>query len=281
MTSDRIPVEWVTVGSRVRSDDLPDWVNQDDDSSDQQSNSENSTTWIDEALDTGQDSDSGSSIGNAPSQNQNKRLTVRLRRNECPQCGTSTNQGYHPRCKAPIISIDDEWRCAKCGSQARTNITCRDCGASMKSSQVEIPLDMTPTADPSKIEKKVHDETNRQRANHSLGQLDYDKHLSAIAFQHSRDMAQRDFFDHTSPDGDGAADRYREYGHDDRSAGENIGVIHPDKHASPKDAAREVVESWMNSPGHRENILRDRFEREGIGIYLDSDGSMYATQNFY
>jgi len=125
MTSDRIPIEWMTVASRVRSDDLPDWVDQDDsndrddDSGDQQSNSSSSASWLDEALDTGQDSDAGSSIGDSATPNHDTRLTVKLRRNECTQCGTSTDQGYHPGCEAPIISIDGEWRCAKCGNQAR------------------------------------------------------------------------------------------------------------------------------------------------------------------
>jgi uncharacterized protein YkwD len=47
-----------------------------------------------------------------------------------------------------------------------------------------------------------------------------------------------------------------------------------------EEIASQVVNGWMNSPGHRENILNARYDREGIGIAVSSDGKVYVTQNF-
>nr|WP_246391966.1 CAP domain-containing protein [Halosimplex pelagicum] len=137
------------------------------------------------------------------------------------------------------------------------------------------------SAESVEIEHAIHDETNRRRVDHGLDRLTYSDHLSIIAARHSRDMAQRDFFAHANPDGDEPSDRYKTFGHDTRSSGENIALEHYDVLATPEKVAQSVVDAWMNSQGHRENILRDHFTEEGIGVYLNHDGGVYATQNFY
>lgn len=209
------------------------------------------------------------------------RPTVAITHSVCDSCGAANVQPYHDACSAPIIYVGSEWQCAGCGSPVSPADTCPGCGASIAPDTLEVPLDISHRANPNELERAVHEETNRRRSQHNLDTLAYSDHLSAIALQHSRDMAHREFFDHTSPDGEDASDRYRRFGHDTRSCGENIARTHPSPDDATRDVAASVVDDWMDSPGHRENILREQFEREGIGVYLTTQGAVYSTQNFY
>jgi len=94
-------------------------------------------------------------------------------------------------------------------------------------------------------------------------------------------MAERDYFSHTGPDGNDASDRYRIFGHDTRRCGENLALEYLNPTAAPEASAQTVVDGWMDSAGHRENILMENFDEEGIGVYLRPSGAMLVTQNFY
>ncbi|BAU87675.1 allergen V5/tpx-1 family protein [Streptomyces laurentii] len=83
-------------------------------------------------------------------------------------------------------------------------------------------------------------------------------------------MAARDFFDHTNPDGDGPGERVTATGYQWSTYGENI--------AKGQATAAEVMEGWMNSPGHRANILNCDFREIGIGLH--TSGGPYWTQVF-
>lgn len=255
--------------SRVLSDDLPDWAKKTNEA--EQDNS-NERDWVSETIET-EGGDSTSS--------QRRVTSITICQNECQGCEITTTRGHHSGCKAPIVSIGGDWMCGECGVEITPHDTCFECGAEFTHNRVDVPLDCSPSVDRTEIESAVHNETNRYRTDYTLETLKYSPHLSSIALQHSRDMAERDFFDHICPDGNDAGDRYRHFGHDDRSSGENIACIYLGQGASTREAANLVVEEWMNSKGHRENILRGRFNREGIGIYFTSEGAMYATQNFY
>ena len=52
------------------------------------------------------------------------------------------------------------------------------------------------------------------------------------------------------------------------------------QHLTVKEAAKQVVQGWMNSPGHRANLVRPIWLNEGIGVFLHSNGELYVTQNF-
>jgi uncharacterized protein YkwD len=145
---------------------------------------------------------------------------------------------------------------------------------------VTIPLALEIDLRPRELERAIHEVTNDRRIDEGLGRLEYSNPISAIALQHSRDMAQRGYFSHNSPEGADVSDRYRTYGHQARQCGENLAKVFPAQNASLAEAARDVVDAWMSSPGHRENLLRERFEREGIGVYFTQTGAVYATQNF-
>lgn len=113
--------------------------------------------------------------------------------------------------------------------------------------------------------------TNEARAEEGLGALECDKGLMESAFLHAKDMCDHDYFSHDSIDGRDLSDRVNAAGVQWNSIGENI--------AYGQSNAAEVHEAWMNSPGHRANILTEGFGRIGIGYFL-CQGRPYWVQNF-
>lgn len=153
------------------------------------------------------------------------------------------------------------------------------------------------------IERVIHRAVNEQRRQEGLTALDYDTRLAEIARRHSKDMATKDYFSHTSPSGDTFQDRYEAADYECQvevsanryaTGGENIaftwayaqietetGSVSYD--GNETQIARGIVRGWMNSKGHRENILTDHWQSEGIGVAITetSEGvKVYATQNF-
>ncbi|MDT7845492.1 CAP domain-containing protein [Streptomyces justiciae] len=128
------------------------------------------------------------------------------------------------------------------------------------------PAELTRTA------SQVVDLTNRERARHGLPALTVDARLTAAAQAHSTDMIARAFYSHTSPDGSHPWDRAAAAGASRRSIGENI--------ACGQRSPAEVVEGWMNSPGHRANILKPDFTHIGTGFAGGGSAGTYWTQLF-
>ncbi|WP_328685459.1 CAP domain-containing protein [Streptomyces sp. NBC_00343] len=114
--------------------------------------------------------------------------------------------------------------------------------------------------------------TNAERARAGLRALAVDPLLAAAAQAHSTDMVARAFYAHTSPDGSQPWDRAAAAGSRRRTIGENI--------ACGQRSAAEVVEGWMNSPGHRANILKPDFTHIGIGFAGGGQTGTYWTQLF-
>ncbi|WP_327406393.1 CAP domain-containing protein [Streptomyces sp. NBC_01288] len=114
--------------------------------------------------------------------------------------------------------------------------------------------------------------TNTERARAGLRALAVDPLLAAAAQAHSTDMVARAFYSHTSPDGSQPWDRAAAAGSRRRTIGENI--------ACGQRSAAEVVEGWMNSPGHRANILKPDFTHIGIGFAGGGQTGTYWTQLF-
>lgn len=124
----------------------------------------------------------------------------------------------------------------------------------------------------------IHERVNAAREERGLPPLSRTESLDDVAAYHSRDMAREDYFAHTSPSGETLSDRYRRFDIG-CSGGENIFKLSSSFGVSPEGVARQAVDGWMGSPGHRENILRGRFSAEGIGVVYDG-GEVYVTQNF-
>lgn len=114
----------------------------------------------------------------------------------------------------------------------------------------------------------VVEATNAARAEAGCGDLRVDLRLAASAQGHAEDMSDNGYFSHTSQDGREFDDRIRAEGHPS-PGGENI--------AAGQETADEVVAAWMESPGHRRNILDCSFTSIGVGYDPDGD---HWVQNF-
>lgn len=121
----------------------------------------------------------------------------------------------------------------------------------------------------SQFAQQVIDLTNKERARAGLPALKADGQLSAVAQKKSEDMQQKHYFSHTSPTYGSPFDMMRDFGITYRTAGENI--------AQGQRTPQEVVTAWMNSPGHRANILNRQFTHIGVGF--ESAGNHW-TQMF-
>jgi uncharacterized protein YkwD len=111
---------------------------------------------------------------------------------------------------------------------------------------------------------------NEARADAGCGALTADPALAAVARAHSADMRDRDYFSHTSPEGLSPFDRAEQAGVD-YSRAENIAFGQSD--------AAAVMEAWLESPGHRENILDCELTRLGVGV-AEGPGGPWWTQLF-
>ncbi|MFE3828321.1 CAP domain-containing protein [Streptomyces sp. NPDC059092] len=127
-----------------------------------------------------------------------------------------------------------------------------------------------PQAAPSSTASAVLSLVNQERAKVGCAALKADGSLNALAQAFSDDMAARGFFDHTDPDGDTPWDRADQAGVKNLG-GENI--------ARGQATAEAVMDSWMNSEGHRANILNCDYTRLGVGVNTSSGGPWW-TQNF-
>jgi len=144
---------------------------------------------------------------------------------------------------------------------------CGDAAGSMRCVEVTPP---TPTCG-NPTEQEQLEYTNGARADAGLGPLECDELMTTVARAHAQDMCDRDYFSHTSQDGRSPFDRMRDAGVSYRTAGENI--------AWGQQTPSAVHTSWMNSSGHRRNILGSGYGRIGIG-YVECGGRPYWVQVF-
>lgn len=127
-------------------------------------------------------------------------------------------------------------------------------------------------------EQKYVELTNKERVARGLSQLVIDPLLVEVGRKHSREMSEKSYFSHTSPTS-GLATAMDRYLADERRrptwalVGENL------FYCSIVDIDRGHT-AFMNSKGHRDNILESRFERMGVGIYVSPKGELYVTEMF-
>ena len=114
--------------------------------------------------------------------------------------------------------------------------------------------------------------TNAERAKAGCGPLEVNATLTAVAQAHSQDMATNNYFDHNSQDGRTPFDRMTAAGYRYSTAAENI--------AAGQRTPQDVMTAWMNSPGHRANIMNCDAKAIGVGMARSSDGTPYWTQMF-
>jgi uncharacterized YkwD family protein len=121
-------------------------------------------------------------------------------------------------------------------------------------------------------EAKVVQLVNKQRAAAGLPALTQNFNLCKVARLKSQDMINKKYFSHMSPTYGSPFKMMETFGIKFSAAGENI--------AMGQRNAAEVMNSWMNSPGHRSNILSPSYTQIGVGLAKDSSGRCYWTQQF-
>ncbi len=147
----------------------------------------------------------------------------------------------------------------------------------------------TPTEqkiDTRQIAFDIHHEVNDVRKLHGLKPLSWSSTLAEIAEKYSQDMSDRNYLSHISPEGEDVADRYekanfvcaRELPNGDvLRGGENLAEI-----SYPEDftgIGLRIVQSWMDSPSHKQNLLFKEYGSEGIGVVISGE-RLRITQNF-
>ncbi len=153
------------------------------------------------------------------------------------------------------------------------------------------------------VEAKIHELVNQERVQRGLRPLAYNARLAAVARGHSDNMAEQGFFNHVNKRGEDPTARAVRAGYPVNNPatgaygiGENIFQGYTHRGASmyiedgvrrviyswmtPEEAARDAVEGWMNSPGHRRNMLSPDYVKEGVGVAIDTASEkIYVTQN--
>lgn len=154
------------------------------------------------------------------------------------------------------------------------------------------------------LEAAIHDEVNRVRQARGLRPYRWSAPLNRLARLHSNDMAQRDYFDHVTPDGITAKNRADQLGlvthrstgpsqayglgenlfythryHRIRTVTDDTGTRQSTDWKTFETLARESVDGWMTSPGHRSNLLHRDFREHGIGVAFDDRQRVFITQN--
>ena len=122
------------------------------------------------------------------------------------------------------------------------------------------------------FELQVIDLTNSVRYQRNLKALKYSKKATISSIKHSQDMMKKNYFDHTNKENKSPFDRMKKEGIIYMSAGENI--------AAGQTSAIYAHEAWMNSEGHRKNILGN-YKNIGVGVAFGGHYNIYYTQNFY
>lgn len=122
------------------------------------------------------------------------------------------------------------------------------------------------------FQKEVVRLVNKERAAAGLKALTQKSELDKVAIAKSKDMAKNNYFSHTSPTYGSPFDMLKQFGVKYSTAGENI--------AYGQKTPEEVMNGWMNSPGHRANILNANFTQIGVGVAKKSNGQLVWTQTF-
>jgi uncharacterized protein YkwD len=126
------------------------------------------------------------------------------------------------------------------------------------------------------VERQAFDLINMRRAEAGLSILAWNDGLAQVARSHSQDMADKGYFSHRGSDGSMVDDRADKFGLSNWTIiGENIAFTR-----GYADAAAFAVDRWMESVGHRKNLLDQRWNETGVGVAILPDGTYYFTQVF-
>lgn len=169
-----------------------------------------------------------------------------------------------------------------------------------------VTINGTSKINTSTLGQKIHSLVNAERMKLGLSVLDWNDHLSYIAWQHSKDMSVRGYFEHNDPEGRNFAYRYNLSGfkcnivistvgniQETAVGAENLFLTHVEQrdwlrngvftrsdYNTENELAIATVQGWMNSTVHREDIIKPFWKTEGIGIVISENNTVYVTENF-
>lgn len=200
--------------------------------------------------------------------------------------------------------------CLSTAPQAPTASQTTEPGASRADDTAS--ANVAPVFAPRQLESALHRAVNQARQGHDLQPLVWSDSLHRLARRHSRDMAQRSYFGHVTPEGQGPAYRARHFGFATTrplDEGRRIGIGenlfrtyrydsfrdvyrqsggNPRRHVrreydwkTTRALAQETVESWLQSPPHRRALLSPHYQRHGLGVAVTEDYQVYITQNLF
>ncbi len=129
----------------------------------------------------------------------------------------------------------------------------------------------TSSANVAAAEKNAVELMNADRRANGLSDLKVSSAVTAVARSHAQDMVNRKFFSHSNPDGKTPSDRLKAAGISYSAVGENI---------AENTSVQAAETAFMNSSGHRANILNSNYTTVGIGVAYDSAGNVYVVQDF-
>lgn len=121
-------------------------------------------------------------------------------------------------------------------------------------------------------EQQVADLVNKERAAAGLPALKVNTQLAGVAEKKAEDLRDKNYFDHNSPTYGSPFDMMKQFGIKYSTAGENI--------AKGQKTPSDVMNGWMNSPGHKANIMNANYTEIGVGYVTDSNGGTYWVQMF-
>jgi uncharacterized protein YkwD len=150
------------------------------------------------------------------------------------------------------------------------------------------------------MEKLIHDRINQERSKRGLPTIRWDDALGRVARKHSKDMAARNYFSHTSPEGHDYSYRYEKNGYACgitvdgviQTGAENIFQITLNSLPSVvegepqydkiirENIAASTIQEWMSEQDERKNILSPVWQHEGIGVSVGPENRVFITLNF-
>jgi uncharacterized YkwD family protein/spore coat assembly protein SafA len=195
----------------------------------------------------------------------------------CPNCGKENACVYGNGEAAPVTytvqSGDSLWKIAVrfeigVSELAKANPHIKNLNLIYPGQKLTIP-EGAPLAS---LEQEVIRLVNAERAKNGLGALQYNWQAARVARIKSQDMISNKYFNHYSPVYGSPFKMLEDFGLKFSAAAENI--------AKGQRTPQEVMNSWMNSAGHRANILSRNVTQIGVGAAKDSNGTLVWTQIF-
>jgi uncharacterized YkwD family protein len=175
---------------------------------------------------------------------------------------------------APEVDTRKSYESRETASEVDIHRSSEPVESETTTTSTETTTESDTTVSPSNLsyEQEVVELVNVERQKYGLSDLTLDTSVSNVARTKSQDMADNNYFAHQSPTYGSAGDMLNQFGINWSAWGENI--------ASGQKTPEAVVTAWMNSEGHKANILSSNFSKIGVGYAVNSSGTPYWTQMF-